>query len=132
MEAKEKSRQIESVDKRTVHFLFNSGVFSKISPFSRKFQYFLDGKIEEEEAKEKTAFEDYIERMQNDELEENEENPVKFGEMPYFHCELTGGLSRLCFSTADDPFCKASLAKFYPEVTVFDKNGTLISQINHK
>jgi len=70
--------------------------------------------------------------MQNEELEDGEENPVKFGEMPFFHCELTGGLSRLSFSTADDPFCKASLAKFYPEVSVFDKTGTLISQINHK
>jgi hypothetical protein len=44
LEAKEKSRQIESKDKRTVHFLFNTGVPSKISPFARKFEYFLDGK----------------------------------------------------------------------------------------
>lgn len=115
-----------------MHFLFNSGVKSKISPFARKFEYFLDGKIEEKENDEKAAFEEYIEKMQNEELEEGEENPVKYGEMPFFHCELTGGLSRLSFSAADDPFCKASLSKYYPEVTVFDKNGTLISQINHK
>lgn len=44
LEAKEKSRQIESIDKRTVHFLFNSGIKPKSSPFARKFEYFLDGK----------------------------------------------------------------------------------------
>ena len=70
--------------------------------------------------------------MQNEDLEEGDENPVKFGEMPFFHCELTGGLSRLSFSTADDPFYKTSLAKYYPEVSVYDKNGELVSQINHK
>jgi hypothetical protein len=43
---------------------------------------------------------------------------------------LSGGLTRLCFSTADDPFYKTSLSKFYPEATVFNKNGEMISQIN--
>jgi len=37
LEAKEKSRQIESKDKRTVHFMFNTGAPSRISPFARKY-----------------------------------------------------------------------------------------------
>ena len=37
LEAKEKSRQIESTDKRTVHFLFSTGQLSKVSPFARKY-----------------------------------------------------------------------------------------------
>ena len=46
-----------------MHFLFNSGVKSKISPFARKFGYFLDGKIKEKEEEEKIAFEEYVEKM---------------------------------------------------------------------
>ena len=46
-----------------MHFLFNSGVKSKISPFARKFEYFLDGKIQEKEEEEKIAFEEYVEKM---------------------------------------------------------------------
>lgn len=41
--------------------------------------------------------------------------------MDFFTCELSGGLSQISFSAADDPFYKASLAKFYPEATVYNR-----------
>lgn len=56
------------------------------------------------EEEERAQLEDYVTRMVEGDLEEGEENPIKYGDMPYFHCELTGGINRLCFSTADDPF----------------------------
>ena len=52
LEQKAKSRAIESKDKRTVHFLFNPGVTSKISPFARKYQRFLNGTMEQLEKQE--------------------------------------------------------------------------------
>jgi hypothetical protein len=50
--------------------------------------------------------------------------------MPYFHCDLTGGLHRLSFSTADDPFYKTSESKYYPEAVVFDTQGKILARVN--
>lgn len=50
--------------------------------------------------------------------------------MPYFHCELTGGINRLAFSTADDPFYKTSQAKYYPEAVVVSPDGTILARVN--
>mmetsp|Transcript_16170 Transcript_16170/g.27359 ORF Transcript_16170/g.27359 Transcript_16170/m.27359 type:complete len:330 (+) Transcript_16170:558-1547(+) len=50
--------------------------------------------------------------------------------MPYFHCELTGGLNRVCFSTADDPFQKASISKYFPEAIIFSPEGELVGRVN--
>ena len=41
LDQKERGRLIESKDKRLVHFLFNSGHKSKMSPFARDFLYFI-------------------------------------------------------------------------------------------
>ena len=45
LEQREKSRAIESKDKRVVHFLFTTGLPTKISPFARKYARFLDGSL---------------------------------------------------------------------------------------
>ena len=50
--------------------------------------------------------------------------------MPFFHCDLTGGLSRLAFSTADDPFYKTSESKYYPEAVVFNSKGEILTRVN--
>mmetsp|Transcript_39051 Transcript_39051/g.59497 ORF Transcript_39051/g.59497 Transcript_39051/m.59497 type:complete len:223 (+) Transcript_39051:1043-1711(+) len=127
---KEKSRQIESRDKRTVHFLFNPGVPNKISPFAKRYRQFLDGTLKETEASDKERFEGFIQRLMGDELEEGEKNPIEYGDMPYFNCELTGGINRLSFSTADDPFYKTSLNKYYPEAVIVSQEGEILGKIN--
>lgn len=109
--------------------MFNTGVASKISPFARKYQRFLDGTMTQTEEEEKEKFEGYIQRLVSEELEEGETNPVEYGEMPFFHCELTG-LSRLSFSTADDPFYKTSLAKYYPEAIVLNPHGEIVARVS--
>ena len=38
-------------------------------------------------------------------------------------------MSRLCFSTADDPFYKAPISKFYPEAIVFDSHGEIVARV---
>ena len=50
--------------------------------------------------------------------------------MPFFHCDLTGGLNRLAFSTADDPFYKTSESKYYPEAVVISAEGKILTRIN--
>ena len=58
-------------------------------------------------------------------------DPVQYKEMEYFHCDLTGGMNALSFSTADDPFCKASVGKFYPECVVINREGEILAKVNH-
>ena len=77
--------------------------------------------------------EGYVDQGETDlceELEEDEKNPVVYEDMPYFHCELTGGINRLAFSTADDPFYKTSVAKYYPECVVVGQDGTILAKVN--
>lgn len=81
----------------------------------------------EEEEKEK--FDGYVSRLISEDLEDGETNPIQYGVMPYFHCELTG-LSRLSFSTADDPFYKTSVAKYYPEAIIFNQEGEMIGKVS--
>ena len=118
--AREKSRTIESKDKRIVHFLFTTNLPTKISPFARKYQRFLNGTLAQVEAEEKEKFAAYAERLAGEQLEDGEANPIVYGDMPFFHCDLTGGLNRLAFSTADDPFYKTSESKYYPEAVVIN------------
>ena len=70
--------------------MFNTGAPSKISPFVRKYQKFLDGTMASTEEEEKEKFDGYIGRLVGEELEDGETNPIVYGDMPYFHCELTG------------------------------------------
>jgi hypothetical protein len=44
MQKKEKVRRIESTSQRSVHLIFNPGVPSKITPFTRKYKRLLDRK----------------------------------------------------------------------------------------
>lgn len=125
-----KSRQIESKDKRTVHFLFNANVETKISPFARKLKTYLEGNLPEFEEEEKEKFTEFLNKVINDDLEQGESNPVIFGPMPYFCCELSGGINRLSFSTADDPFCKIAVPKYYPECVVINKEGKVLATVN--
>jgi len=83
LESKAKTRLIESKDKRIVHFMFNPGVTATISPFCRKYSKHLDGSLEDFEREEKEKFDGYIQRMVNDEPEENDVNPVVYEDMPY-------------------------------------------------
>lgn len=52
IERKDKIKAIESNDRRIVHFLFNTTLVPKISPFARKFIKLLDGSLEEFEKEE--------------------------------------------------------------------------------
>ena len=71
-----KRRAIESNDEREVHFLFNSGNKAPVTPFTKKFDKFLDGSLAEFETEEAKNFEEYIERYKEENLNEGEENPV--------------------------------------------------------
>ena len=92
----------------------------------------MAGTLAEDEAQEKEKFAGYAERLAAEQLSDGEVNPIVYGDMPYFHCDLTGGLSRLAFSTADDPFYKTSESKYYPEAVVINAQGQILARVNHE
>jgi len=55
-----------------VHFLFGTGLPTKVSPFARKYAKFLDGSLADFEAGEKEKFAAYAQRLASEELEEGE------------------------------------------------------------
>ena len=125
---REKSRLIESADRRIVHFIFNPGQKVKISPFTRKLVMMMKGpgELEEFEKNEADEFDQYIESIQKE--EEDAQNPIKYGFNPYYELELKS-LHRLAFAVADNPFMKTDLAKFYPEIHVVLGDGTIVASI---
>lgn len=109
---KEKVLQIESKQMRTVHFIFDHGQKTKVTPFTRKYLRLLDGSLKQFEENEKESFDNYIQSIEQESIEGgNEEwnvlrhNPIIFESSPFFSFELTG-LSRIAFQVADDPFYK--------------------------
>ena len=122
-------RQIESKEKRTVHFLFNPDVPVKITPFARKYVKLLDGTLEEFENEEREKFAGYVEKLENEELDEGETNPIVYDIMPFFTCELTS-LNRIAFGVADDPFYKPLRSKYYPECVILNIKGKVLARVN--
>ena len=101
-----------------------------MSPFARKYLKYREGNLEDFEEEEKEKFDAYVKRMADEELDEGETNPVVYETMPNFHCELTGGINRISFSTADDPFFKIATPKYYPEAVVVSAEGQILAKIN--
>lgn len=126
---REKSRLIESTDRRIVHFIFNPGQPSKVSPFTRKFIKFLEGpeELREFERADADAFDQYIESIGKE--EDDAVDPIVFGPNPFYELELKS-LHRLAFAVADNPFMKTDTSKYFPEVHVILADGTIQANIN--
>lgn len=120
---------IESVDRRIVHFIFNPGHASKMTPFTRKFIKLCEGKevLEEFEKEQAQAFDEYIEAISKE--EEDITDPIVLGPNPFYELELKC-LHRLAFAVADNPFMKTDMAKYYPEVHVVLADGTIMATIS--
>jgi len=95
----------------------------------RKYLKLQEGNLEEFEAEELEKFRAYIERLENEDTEENEVNPIVYEEMPFFTCDL-GHLKRISFAVADDPFYKSLRSKYYPEAVIVNKAGKVLHTIN--
>lgn len=128
--------RIESTSSRTVHFVFDHGFRPRVSPFSRKYQRFLEGSLGQFEAEEAERFAEYIQNIEAEALEGGNaewnvlrHNPVVFGESPFFSFDL-GSLSRLAFQVADDPFYKSLKSKFYPEVVLVNLQGKVKARVS--
>ncbi len=129
LQRKEKIRRIESTSERTVHFIFDTGIPNKITPFTRKYKRLLQGQLQEFEEKEQEMFNNYIMNLEGESIGEDDVYPIVYEDNPFFNLELTG-LSRVSFSVADDPFYKATRSKYYPEVYLINKKSKIQAHIS--
>ena len=89
----------------------------------------MDGTLDEFNTLEKENFNTYIQKLINEELDEGETNPIVLEDSPYFNFQLNG-IQRICFSTADDPFYKSTVSKYYPECVVLNDEGEILAKVN--
>ena len=89
--------------------------------------------MNDEEAKERADFDEYVNKILGEEFDPAmDKYPIEYADMEAFHCEITPAakIQKLSFSTADDPFYKATMPRYYPEAIVINKDGQEISRIN--
>jgi hypothetical protein len=129
LQRKEKIRRIESTSQRTVHFIFDSGIPNKITPFTRKYKRLIQGQLQEFEEKEQEMFNNYINNLESESISEEDVYPIIYEDNPFFNLELTG-LSRISFGVADDPFFKATRSKYFPEVYLINKKSKIQARIS--
>ena len=128
---REKSRAIESADRRIVHFIFDPQQPIDRTPFAHKFCQLMAGAAELAEAEEnlQKACDEYIDKVENEQLDPEEPYPFKFPKNDMYELELKD-LQRLSFAVADNPFIKADVEKFYPEIHVISGNGEVLATIS--
>lgn len=70
-----------------------------------------------------------MERLESQELEEGEQNPVVFEESPFFTCDLPS-LTKISFGVADNMYGKSERSKYFPEVVVISPKGKILTRVN--
>lgn len=76
------------------------------------------------------ACDEYIDKVENEQLDpEGEVYPFQFAKNDMYELELKD-LQRLSFAVADNPFIKADVEKFYPEIHVISGDGEVLATIN--
>ncbi len=129
LEKKDQVRLIESKHSRVVHMIFDTLVPTPISPFARKYLKILEGSLEEFDTNEKVLWDEYIEKLERDALEEGEQNPVVFEDNPLFSFDMNN-LNRVSFGVSDNPFYKSLKDMYFPEVVVINKDAQVLARVN--
>ena len=103
-----------------------------MTPFTQKFSQLMEGAAVLKEAEEdfQRACDDYVEKIENENLDPEQDMwPVKYDETKFYELELKD-LQRLSFAVADNPFVKADIEKFYPEIHIISGEGKVLATIN--
>lgn len=98
-----------------------------MTPFTKKFVRYLDGTLQQLEAKEQEDFEIYLDKLAEEQLEDGEENPIQYPPTKFFELELNC-LNNIAFAVSDNPFVKSDAPKFIPECYLL-QDGKIIGKI---
>lgn len=109
LEQKKKVRMIENKHQRIINFLFVNPFPVKLNEFSNRFRKLIDNKLDKYLEETEASINSYIEKIRNDELEDDENEPIQypisFKETPHLTFDISS-VGRIALATADDPFFK--------------------------
>ncbi|CAI2385825.1 unnamed protein product [Moneuplotes crassus] len=126
-----KMRMIENPHKRIVSFMFTNPFPIRLNEFSLRLRKFFDNKLDEYVSGVNEKVNSYIDKIKNDELDDEEEEktpfPITFSESPHFTVDISS-IERIALATADDPFFKLapSHQKYFPQMIIYNSKGEII------
>lgn len=126
---------IENPNKRIVNFMFTNPFPIRLNEFSLRLRKFFDNKLDEYVSGITEKVNSYIDKIKNDELEDEEEEktpyPITFSESPHFTVDISS-IERIALATADDPFFKLppSHQKYFPQMIVYNSKGEIIETLD--
>jgi hypothetical protein len=126
---------IENPDKRIISFLFFNPFPVHLNEFSLRLRKLFDNKLDEYLSETESKIASYIEKIRNDELDDEESDQIPFPitpiETPFLTFDITS-VGRIGLTTADDPFFSLPLhhKKYFPEIILYNSSGEIIETID--
>jgi len=126
---------IENPNKRIINFVFINPFPIRLNEFSNRLRKLFDDKLDEYVNKIESKIHSYIERIKNDDLDEQDDEPIPYP-ITYTNTSLltydVSNIGRVALSTSDDPFFNLppSHKKYFPELVIYNKHGEIIEIID--
>lgn len=130
-----KIRMIESKEKRIVNFIFTNPFPVRLNEFSLRLRKFFDGKLDQYVSETEERVNGYIEKIKNDELDEDDADqtpyPISYSQTTHLTLDISN-IGRISLATSDDPFFKLppSHKKFFPEMVIYNKEGEILEKLD--
>lgn len=124
---------IENPKQRIVHFYFKAAFPRIESEFTLRMRLYLKKRLDLYLQSQSEKMEEYIRKIQNDELEESSHCPIK--QIPNSLLEFDVSLVRtFALSTSDDPYYEKSLdlQKYFPEAVFYNESGEVLGKLDAK
>ena len=126
---------IENPNKRIINFVFVNPFPVRLNEFSNRLRKIFDDRLEDYVTDVETRINSYVEKIKNDEFEEQEDEPVPYPitytTTPYLTYDITA-IGKIALATADDPFFNLppTHKKYFPELIIYNKEGQIIEVID--
>jgi hypothetical protein len=126
---------IENPKKRIINFVFFNPFPVRLNEFSLRLRKLFDNKLSEYITEQESKIMSYIEKIRNDEIDEQDDDPVPFpittAPTPHLTLDITS-IGRIALTAADDPFFNLppSHKKYFPELVIYNNHGELLEIIS--
>lgn len=126
---------IENPKKRVINFVFTNPFPVRLNEFSQRLRKYFDNKLESYITEMESRITSYIEKIRNEELDDQEDDPTPYpltqSPSPYLTLDITS-IGRIALTTADDPFFNLppSHKKYFPELVIYNQSGEIIEIVN--
>jgi len=133
MKTKNRIWMIEHPQKRVVHFFFKAAFPWFETEFTIRLKLLLKNQYDHYIQRQAEKMEEYILKIQNDELDDLPKCPIKqiYSDLVEFDISHVW---QFAFATSDDPYYEKpqNLQKYFPEAVLFDDQGNVLTTLNRQ